>query len=150
MFEEKIKISKLKLILHALKHSSLLNEEIGKYDFHPKVRSYLQSKKDDSTIKDFFQGARTKFLHRYKSKFQDIAQLLHRSYNDARNLFQDEYANFEFAFDQHVTVGIPLFDNYHDLQVASALLGGMFKKEWRVSFFKKLAESTVAAGKCHY
>ena len=150
MFEEKIKISKLKLILHALKHSSLLSEKVGRYDFHPKVRSYLQSKKDDSTIKDFFQGARTKFLHRYKSKFQDIAQLLHRSYNDARNLFQDEYANFEFAFDQHVTVGIPLFDNYHDLQVASALLGGMFKKEWRVNFFKKLAESTVAAGKCRY
>ena len=67
-------------------------------------------------------------------------------YENAYNMFQDEYANFESAFNQHVDEGVPFFESFGDLQTCLSLLGVMFRKEWRAKFFQRLGQSNIDKG----
>ena len=69
-----------------------------------------------------------------------------KDYEKAYNNFQDEYANFESAFNQHVDEGVPLFESFEDLQASLSLLGVMFRKKWRAKFFQRLAQSNIDKG----
>ena len=147
MFENVMDINKLHLILHALKHQKVIQcFEDKTFDFHPMVRSFLESKKDMSHLSPFYQQAKTKFLFRFRTYFKKIAEMLHQSYEHGREIFQVDFVNFQLAFNMHVTDGIPLFTNYYDLQLTSGLLGAMFDKEWRIKFFEGAAKSCLTSG----
>lgn len=146
MFEGLMDRNRLNLILHALTHQKVLQFHAQRYDFHPMVRSYLKSEKDMPHILPFYLQAKTKFLQKFKNKFKRVAEMLQENYEHSRSIFQLDFANFELAFDLHVTDGIPLFENYYDLQLSSELLSSMFRKEWRINFFQRAAKSAFDSG----
>ena len=147
MFENIMAVNRLHLILHALKHQKVIQcFDDETFDFHPMVRSFLESKKDMSHISPFYQQAKTRFLFRFRTYFKEIAEMLNQSYDYGREIFQVDFVNFQLTFDMHITEGIPLFENYYDLQLTSGLLNAMFDKEWRIKFFEDAAKSCLTSG----
>lgn len=147
MFEGIMNEQRLNLILHALRHQRILNVNIEMtYDFHPSVRAYLDSRKNEPHIWPIYKQAKSKFLSRFQAKFKVIAARLQYDYESVIDSFEENFANFEFVFNMHITDHIPLFENYHDLQLASELLKVMFRKEWRIDFFQQIAKSSFDSG----
>ena len=147
MFEDEMNVRRLNLIVHALKHQNVIQSFDGTtYDFHPMVRSFLENKKDIPHISAFYERAKAKFIFHFRTYFKKIARLLHNSYDHAKRMFQYDFANFQLTFDIHASDGIPLFDDYFDLQLTSGLLGTLFKKDWRIDFFQKAADNCLSSG----
>ena len=152
MFEGMMDRNRLYLVIHALIHCKILQAEIKTddsivYDFHPMVRLYLDSNKETPYISPFYHHAKKKFLQKFKTYFKALAETLQSNYDHVRTLFQNDFANFELVFNMHITDGIPLFEDYYDLQVASSLLGAMFRKSWRIEFFQNTAKSFFDSGR---
>ena len=150
MFESMGNTDRLHLILHTLKHSSLIQLQDDKiYDFHPIVRSFLENKSKIDHINPFYRQAKMKFIFKFRAYFKKIAKLLQDNYDHARELFQHDFGNFQLTLDVPIADGIPFFKDYYDLQHASGLLKAMFKSEWRVDFFQQVADHYIKSGmKC--
>ena len=147
MFEDMMKTNRLELILHSLKHLKVIQiQDDMVYDFHPMVRSFLESKSKIDYINPFYQRAKMKFVFKFRTHFKMIAELLQNSYDHAREVFQHDFGNFQLTLNIHIADGIPFFEDYYDLQHAFGLLKAMFKSEWRVDFFQKVADSYIKSG----
>ena len=150
MFEDMMKTDRLELILHSLKHLKVIQiQDDMVYDFHPMVRSFLESKSKIDHISPFYQQAKMKFVFKFRTHFKMIAELLQNSYDHAREVFQHDFGNFQLTLDIHIADRIPFFKDYYDLQHASGLFDTVFKKDWRIDFFQKVAKNYVNSGmKC--
>eukprot|EP00794_Sanderia_malayensis_P012146 gene12146-13399_t len=150
---DKMDIGKINVCLNAMKCKMIIFEidKITKqgdkcYDMHPRVREYLKSRNIDGHISSFYGAAKLKFLDMYKSHLQDLSSLIEKNYEEAHLLWREDYSNFEFVFSEHINLGIPLFENYYDIQVASVLLGSMLQKQWRIDFYQSLANNSIMSG----
>ena len=91
------------ILLEGLRSRNVLSVDSERtevlYEFHPLMRSFLESVGNGPVFKQVYAKAKDRFRTLYMTKMEDIAAMLDEDYMSAFQQFDQDKLNFQLAFD---------------------------------------------------
>lgn len=119
------------------------------YEFHPLMRSFLESVGNGPVFKETYARAKERFGKLYMTKMENIASMQDKDYVSAFQRFQDDKSNFQLALDMpfksdYLHVG----KEFHENIMTCFLVEAMVEDSLQIrNIFKSWAEAVEKDGK---